>query len=140
MFLFVELRERPTNTLGEIVATEFGNRLRKERAERYWSVNNFLDHSGIDTTDGYISQIEAGTTIPSIILMIKIARAYEIDTRELFELYKQAYLDKINAKLEKAYTKARINLGLPSEETINKNKHIGSSFDHFLKTMKSTRS
>lgn len=114
MFLFVELRELPTNTLGEIVEKTFGAVLKWERQKRGWAVHNLLSHSGIYVSAPYICAVESGRTIPSIIVMMKFARVYQLDPDELFQLYKTAYLKKVMAKLEKKYARARINLGLSS--------------------------
>ena len=64
-----------------IEAEIFGKRLRKLRLEAGWTQEQFAEAAGITTT--YTSDLERGTKVPSLTILLRISRAFKIPIAEL---------------------------------------------------------
>jgi transcriptional regulator with XRE-family HTH domain len=61
----------------------FGRNLRRLREERGFSQESLAGHAGLHRT--YVGAIERGERNVSLLNIVKLARALNVDVRELFE-------------------------------------------------------
>jgi transcriptional regulator with XRE-family HTH domain len=64
-------------------AVLFGQALRRRRTEREWSQEQLAEAAGI--TLNYVGNLERGEQSPSLNILIRLARAFEISVAELVE-------------------------------------------------------
>lgn len=65
------------------IRTRIGWNVRRLRAEREMTQEDFATDSGIDR--GYISGVERGVRNPSVLVLERIATALGVDVAELFD-------------------------------------------------------
>ena len=76
-----------TSTIVEAQATVaieaeiFGKRLRQLRTDAGWTQEQLAEAAGITTT--YTSDLERGTKVPSLTIVLRISRAFRISIAEL---------------------------------------------------------
>ena len=61
----------------------FGRHLRKIRTVREWTQEQLAEEAGITPT--YTSDLERGMKVPSLTIILRLARALQIDVSELLE-------------------------------------------------------
>lgn len=66
----------------ETIQRDFGNRLRELRTERGLSQEKLGFEAGMDRT--YVNSVEQGRRNVSLVNIVRLAMALEIETRELF--------------------------------------------------------
>lgn len=77
----------PTSTIVEdqpevaVEAEIFGKRLRQLRLDAGWTQEKLAEAAGITTT--YTSDLERGTKVPSLTIVLRISRAFRISVAEL---------------------------------------------------------
>jgi len=77
----------PTSTIVEdqsVVAVEaeiFGRRVRELRLEAGWTQEQLAEAAGITTT--YTSDLERGTKVPSLTVILRVSRAFRVSVAEL---------------------------------------------------------
>ena len=77
----------PTSTIVEdqldvaVEAEIFGKRLRQLRTDAGWTQEQLAEAAGITTT--YTSDLERGTKVPSLTIVLRISRALRIGVAEL---------------------------------------------------------
>jgi transcriptional regulator with XRE-family HTH domain len=77
----------PTSTIVEdqcrvtVEAEIFGKRVRKLRTDVGWTQEQLAEAAGITTT--YTSDLERGTKVPSLTIVLRISRAFRIGVGEL---------------------------------------------------------
>jgi transcriptional regulator with XRE-family HTH domain len=64
-----------------VEAEIFGKRLRQLRLEAGWTQEQFAEAAGITTT--YTSDLERGTKVPSLTILLRVSRAFRISISEL---------------------------------------------------------
>lgn len=64
-----------------IEAEIFGKRLRQLRLEAEWTQEQFAEAAGITTT--YTSDLERGTKVPSLTILLRISRAFRMSVADL---------------------------------------------------------
>ena len=64
-----------------VEAEIFGKRLRQLRLDAGWTQEQLAEAAGITTT--YTSDLERGTKVPSLTIILRISRALRISTPEL---------------------------------------------------------
>lgn len=67
-----------------VVAVEaeiFGKRVRQLRVDAGWTQEQLAEAAGITTT--YISDLERGTKVPSLTIVLRISRAFRISVADL---------------------------------------------------------
>lgn len=64
-----------------IEAEIFGRRLRRLRTDAGWTQEQLAEAAGITTT--YTSDLERGTKVPSLTIVLRISRAFRISVAEL---------------------------------------------------------
>jgi transcriptional regulator with XRE-family HTH domain len=64
-----------------VEAEIFGKRLRQLRLDAEWTQEQLAEAAGIPTT--YTSDLERGTKVPSLTIILRISRALRISTAEL---------------------------------------------------------
>jgi transcriptional regulator with XRE-family HTH domain len=64
-----------------VEAEIFGKRLRQLRLDAGWTQEQLAEAAGITTT--YTSDLERGTKVPSLTIILRISRAFRISTGEL---------------------------------------------------------
>ena len=64
-----------------VEAEIFGKRLRQLRTEAGWTQEQLAEAAGITTT--YTSDLERGTKVPSLTIILRISRALRISTADL---------------------------------------------------------
>ncbi|MEA2415579.1 MAG: hypothetical protein QOI58_2236 [Thermoanaerobaculia bacterium] len=61
-----------------IEAEVFGKRLRQLRLATGWTQEQFAEAAGITTT--YTSDLERGTKVPSLTILLRISRAFKVSS------------------------------------------------------------
>jgi len=64
-----------------VEAEIFGKRLRQLRLEAGWTQEQFAEAAGITTT--YTSDLERGTKVPSLTILLRISRAFRMSVADL---------------------------------------------------------
>jgi len=64
-----------------VEAEIFGKRLRQLRLEAGWTQEQFAEAAGITTT--YTSDLERGTKVPSLTILLRISRAFRMSIADL---------------------------------------------------------
>lgn len=64
-----------------VEAEMFGKRLRQLRHEAGWTQEQFAEAAGITTT--YTSDLERGTKVPSLTILLRISRAFRMSVSDL---------------------------------------------------------
>lgn len=64
-----------------VEAEIFGKRLRQLRLDAGWTQEQLAEAAGITTT--YTSDLERGTKVPSLTIVLRISRAFRISVAEL---------------------------------------------------------
>jgi transcriptional regulator with XRE-family HTH domain len=64
-----------------VEAEIFGKRLRQLRLKAGWTQEEFAEAAGITTT--YTSDLERGTKVPSLTIVLRISRAFRISVADL---------------------------------------------------------
>ena len=64
-----------------VEAEIFGKRLRQLRLAAGWTQEQFAEAAGITTT--YTSDLERGTKVPSLTILLRISRAFRIPIADL---------------------------------------------------------
>ncbi|MEA2343743.1 MAG: hypothetical protein QOF63_1912 [Thermoanaerobaculia bacterium] len=64
-----------------IEAEVFGKRLRQLRLATGWTQEQFAEAAGITTT--YTSDLERGTKVPSLTILLRISRAFKVSIADL---------------------------------------------------------
>jgi transcriptional regulator with XRE-family HTH domain len=64
-----------------VEAEIFGKRLRQLRTDAGWTQEQLAEAAGITTT--YTSDLERGTKVPSLTIVLRISRAFRIGVAEL---------------------------------------------------------
>jgi transcriptional regulator with XRE-family HTH domain len=64
-----------------VEAEVFGKRLRQLRLDAGWTQERLAEAAGITTT--YTSDLERGTKVPSLTIVLRISRAFRISVAEL---------------------------------------------------------
>lgn len=64
-----------------VEAEIFGKRLRQLRLEAGWTQEQFAEAAGITTT--YTSDLERGTKVPSLTILLRISRAFRMPVADL---------------------------------------------------------
>jgi transcriptional regulator with XRE-family HTH domain len=64
-----------------IEAEIFGKRLRQLRLAAGWTQEQFAEAAGITTT--YTSDLERGTKVPSLTILLRVSRAFKVSVSEL---------------------------------------------------------
>jgi transcriptional regulator with XRE-family HTH domain len=72
----------------------FGRRVRELRTERGWSQEVLAEAA--DLNRSYLSEIEQGLVSPTILVVMRLARAFEVSLPELFEEFTQAMLGELD--------------------------------------------
>jgi transcriptional regulator with XRE-family HTH domain len=68
----------------------FGAVIRQLRSEREWSQERLAESSGLTTT--YVGQIERGVRIPSLTVVLKLARGLSVSPSALLDVFSPAVL------------------------------------------------
>src|SRR5437588_13090247 len=76
-----------------VEATLFGEGLRRFRRERGWSQETLAEAAGL--TLNYIGNLERGEQTPSLHVLVRLARAFEIDLASLVVDFKQDTIRKL---------------------------------------------
>jgi len=77
----------PTSTIVEdqvclaVEAEIFGRRVRQLRLEAGWTQEQLAEAAGITTT--YTSDLERGTKVPSLTIVLRISRAFRVSVADL---------------------------------------------------------
>jgi transcriptional regulator with XRE-family HTH domain len=77
----------PTSTIVEdqpdvaVEAEIFGKRVRELRLKAGWTQEQLAEAAGITTT--YTSDLERGTKVPSLTVLLRISRAFRVSAAEL---------------------------------------------------------
>ena len=77
----------PTSTIVEdqpdvaVEAEIFGKRVRELRLKAGWTQEQLAEAAGITTT--YTSDLERGTKVPSLTILLRISRAFRVSVAEL---------------------------------------------------------
>jgi transcriptional regulator with XRE-family HTH domain len=77
----------PTSTIVEdqldvaVEAEIFGKRLRQLRLDAGWTQEQLAERAGITTT--YTSDLERGTKVPSLTIVLRISRAFRMPVADL---------------------------------------------------------
>jgi transcriptional regulator with XRE-family HTH domain len=66
-----------------IEAEIFGKRLRQLRTDAGWTQEQLAEAAGITTT--YTSDLERGTEVPSLTIILRISKAFRMSVPELLE-------------------------------------------------------
>ena len=61
----------------------FGSTVRRLRADRGWTQEHLAEAAGLTTT--YVGQIERGVRVPSLTVILKLARGLALPPNELFD-------------------------------------------------------
>lgn len=61
----------------------FGHRLRQLRIARGWTQEQLAEAAGITST--YTSDLERGEKVPSLSILLRLARAFDISVAELLQ-------------------------------------------------------
>jgi transcriptional regulator with XRE-family HTH domain len=78
-----------TTREGEI----FGATIRKLRTERGWTQEALAEAAGLTTT--YVGQVERGAKVPSLTVVLKLARGLAVSPEVLLEGFSAAVLRKV---------------------------------------------
>jgi len=68
----------------------FGSAIRRVRSERGWSQERLAEAAGLTTT--YVGQIERGVRIPSLTVVLKLARGLGVTPSALLEAFSAGVL------------------------------------------------
>src|SRR5438105_2391144 len=71
----------------------FGERLRKLRTERRLTQEELAEAAGITAT--YTSDLERGTKVPSLTIVLKLARAFDVDVSQLLVDFRRENVRKL---------------------------------------------
>lgn len=74
-------------------AVLFGRKLRQIRAERGWSQEQLAASAGVSLN--YIGNLERGEQGPSLNIILRLARAFEIDGARLLEVFRAETVKKL---------------------------------------------
>lgn len=77
--------------------TQFGSKLRRLRAHNNMTLSAVAAQLGY-TTHSYISEIELGNKLPTVIFVIKVARLFDVSTDELLKDELELSLPSIEGK------------------------------------------
>lgn len=84
------------------VIVQISNKIKSIRKEKGMTLQDIADHAGV--TKGLISQIENSRTIPSLLVLIQIIKALEVDLDSFFsELYQYAKESPVLVQRKSAY-------------------------------------
>ncbi|WP_057940294.1 helix-turn-helix domain-containing protein [Algoriphagus resistens] len=84
------------------VIVQISNKIKSIRKEKGMTLQDIADHAGV--TKGLISQIENSRTIPSLLVLIQIIKALEVDLDSFFsELYQYANESPVLVQRKSAY-------------------------------------
>jgi transcriptional regulator with XRE-family HTH domain len=64
-----------------VEAEIFGKRLRQLRLDAGWTQEQFAEAAGITTT--YTSDLERGTKVPSLTILLRVSRAFRMPVADL---------------------------------------------------------
>ena len=78
--------------------SDLGERLRQMRQNRGLTVRAFAERIG--KTSGYISRIEGRGELPSPQFLCEIADVYQIDPKELLDLWKRVQIKRKSCEIE----------------------------------------
>src|SRR5258708_2133711 len=70
-----------------VEAEVFGKRLRQLRLDAGWTQEKLAEVAGITTT--YTSDLERGTKVPSLTIVLRLSRAFKISVAELLRDFTQ---------------------------------------------------
>jgi transcriptional regulator with XRE-family HTH domain len=70
-----------------VEAEVFGKRLRQLRLDAGWTQEKLAEVAGITTT--YTSDLERGTKVPSLTIVLRLSRAFKIPIAELLRDFTQ---------------------------------------------------
>jgi len=68
----------------------FGSAIRRVRSERGWSQERLAEAAGLTTT--YVGQIERGVRIPSLTVVLKLARGLGVTPSALLDVFSASVL------------------------------------------------
>lgn len=67
----------------EAIAIRFGRALRQEREQHQWSQERLAGEAGLNRS--YLGEVERGAAVPSLVTIIKLARALQISPTRLLD-------------------------------------------------------
>lgn len=67
----------------EAIAIQFGRALRQEREQHQWSQERLAGEAGLNRS--YLGEVERGAAVPSLVTIIKLARALQISPTRLLD-------------------------------------------------------
>lgn len=76
----------PRTREGEI----FGSTIRSLRAEREWTQEDLAERSGLTAT--YVGQVERGDKVPSLTVVLKLARGLGVNPAQLLGAFSASVL------------------------------------------------
>jgi len=71
----------------------FGSTLRRLRIERGWTQEDLAEAAGLTST--YVGQVERGDKIPSLTVVLKLARGLAVEPAELLTGFSPGVLRKL---------------------------------------------
>jgi transcriptional regulator with XRE-family HTH domain len=77
-----------------IEAEIFGKRLRQLRLKAGWTQEELAEAAGITTT--YTSDLERGTKVPSLTIVLRISRAFRISVADLLRDFTTEAVRRLN--------------------------------------------
>ncbi|MGZ5441470.1 MAG: helix-turn-helix domain-containing protein [Thermoanaerobaculia bacterium] len=81
-----------------VEAEIFGKRVRELRLKAGWTQEQLAEAAGITTT--YISDLERGTKVPSLTIMLRISRAFRVSVAELLREFTVETVRRMKLKRE----------------------------------------